>query len=284
MDAVPTIDTGHCTVPPPESPYLAHYGLRRAPFRLTAAGAFYTGAGRGEALAALAYALRAEDGLILLTGEVGTGKTTVLRALLSSPPPGVRLAYLCDPALTPAQALPAVAAELGLELGRGAASARWSRVQQALVEWYGSGVRAAVLIDEAHRLPPATLERVRLLSNLEGDGGRLLQIVLAGQPELVSLLKRPALRALRDRVGLHLRLRPLATGEVRDYVRRRLAHAGAQASPFTPAALALLARAARGRPRRVNLLADRALLAAYAGGRAAAGMRHVLRAALELRA
>ncbi|GAA5179183.1 hypothetical protein GCM10025771_20590 [Niveibacterium umoris] len=262
--------------------YLEHFGLNAPPFRITAdPDYFYDGAERGATLDALLFALRFEEGVIKVTGEVGAGKTMLLRMLLERLPPDTIAVWLANPSLTPAELLHTIAEQIGANTGDAAQKpAQLDRIQQGLIDLYATGRRVIVLVDEAHAMPPASLEQIRLLSNLETPRHKLLQIVLFGQPELDALLAQPAQRPLRDRITHHFALAPLTRDETRAYLYHRLQAAGHRGRPpFSAAAMNAIARSARGLTRRINILADKALLAAFAASRHDVGVQEVRRAA-----
>ncbi len=260
--------------------YLRHFGLSAPPFRITPdTRCFFAGAGRGAVLDALEYAVTSGEGIVKLVGEVGSGKTMLCRMLAERLPDEVELVYLADPALGPEEILRAIALELGLPAAGNGRLDCMHALQHALIERHADGRRVVVFIEEAQAMPAETLEAMRLLSNLETRTEKLLQIVLFGQPELDRLLAADGLRQLRDRIVHHLELRPLDARDTRDYLEHRLRAAGLTgALPFTPAAIRLLARRSRGLLRRIHVLADRALLAAYAGGSQRVGWREMRRA------
>ena len=263
--------------------YIRHYGLREKPFSLTPDPRFlYLSASHREALAHLVYGIEQGEGFIAVTGEVGTGKTTLCRTLLERIGAGAEVAYLFNPRLDGRELLQAIHRELDLP-AEGSRAELMDRLNRFLLETSRRGRRVLVLVDEAQNLPVDTLEELRLLSNLETSTEKLLQIVLFGQPELDALLDSHALRQLRQRIGVRWRLDPLSDTEARDYVRHRLrVAAGCESDLFSPAALRELRRRSRGVPRLVNLLADRALLAGYADGSARVERVHVGRAAREI--
>ncbi len=263
--------------------YIRHYGLREKPFSLTPDPRFlFLSTSHREALAHLLYGIEQGEGFIAVTGEVGTGKTTLCRTLLERLGPDAEVAYLFNPRVSGIELLEAVHRELGLP-GEGTRAQLPDRLNGFLLEMSRAGRRVLLLVDEAQNLPVETLEELRLLSNLETTTEKLLQIVLFGQPELDALLDSPALRQLRQRIGVRWRLDFLSDPEASDYVRHRLRiAAGGDADLFTPAALRELRRRSRGVPRLVNLLADRALLAGYADGSQRVERAHVGRAAREI--
>ena len=248
--------------------YLDHFGLTEPPFRITPhTDFFFAGADRGAVLDALCYALEHEEGIIQVSGEVGSGKTMLCRMLLQrleARGRGGDTVYLANPSLSREEILAAIAADLGLELPDRSPHGTTRALQQALLERYAQGRRVVLLIDEAQAMPGPALEEVRLLSNLETPREKLLQIVLFAQPELDTRLADPALRPLRERITQHFQLQPLARPDVAAYLEFRLRAAGYRGpNPFTPAAVGRIARSSAGLTRRINILADKALLAAF---------------------
>ncbi|WP_265420761.1 ExeA family protein [Aeromonas salmonicida] len=251
--------------------YLNHFGLQEAPFGLTPNTGFYYGLPpHEEALQVLNWALAQEEGFIKVTGEVGTGKTLLCRKLLSelgSEAHPVRLAWLPNPHLTPAELRTALALELGLSVREGAELDLTDRIHRHLISLHQQGSRVVVLIDEAQALPDETLEAIRLFGNLETESNKLLQIVLFGQPELDARLAKPHLRQLRQRIGFSYCLRPLRFDETRAYLEHRLQISGYRGAPlFAGRAMRLLWRASRGIPRLINILAQKCLMLAYGQG------------------
>ena len=259
-------------------PYLSFFGLHEPPFRLVPdTGCFFTGAERGCTLRALVHAVTQGEGIVRIIGEVGAGKTMLCRMLLQELPPSVNVIYLAVPSLDRREVLRALARELGLACQPDFDPHELlAALQTELIRRHGQGFRVAVLVDEAHAMPAEALEQVRLLSNLETRTDQLLQIVLFGQPELNVLLERPELRALCDRIKHTFHLAPMDASEVAAYLELRLRNAGyAGNSLFRPASIRALTRAAGGLARRVNILADRCLLAAYAHDSRTVQPRHV---------
>lgn len=251
--------------------YLNHFGLQEAPFGLTPNTGFYYGLPpHEEALQVLNWALAQGEGFIKVTGEVGTGKTLLCRKLLSelgSEAHPVRLAWLPNPHLTPAELRTALALELGLSVREGAELDLTDRIHRHLISLHQQGSRVVVLIDEAQALPDETLEAIRLFGNLETESNKLLQIVLFGQPELDARLAKPHLRQLRQRIGFSYCLRPLRFDETRVYLEHRLQISGYRGAPlFAGRAMRLLWRASRGIPRLINILAQKCLMLAYGQG------------------
>jgi MSHA biogenesis protein MshM len=256
--------------------YLEHFGLNEPPFRITPhTDFFFDGADRGATLEALLYAVMHDEGIVKVSGEVGSGKTMLSRVLMERLPAEVVTIYLATPSLARDEILQAIADELGLKLAERRTVAL-RELQEHLIKLYAAGRRVVILIDEAHAMPEETLEQVRLLSNLESNRHKLLQIVLFGQPELDATLAKASLRQLRDRVTHGFRMRPLAVAEVARYLGFRMRAAGYRGPDvFAPRAATRIARASEGLTRRINILADKALLAAYSQGSHAVTDRHV---------
>jgi MSHA biogenesis protein MshM len=255
--------------------YLEHFGLDEPPFRITPhTDFFFDGAERGATLEALAYAVLHDEGIVKLSGEVGSGKTMLCRMLMERLPAEVETIYLATPSLARDEILHAIADDLELKLSE-RRSVGLRELQEHLIQLYGAGRRVVILIDEAHVMPEDTLEQVRLLSNLESSRHKLLQIVLFGQPELDATLAKPSLRQLRDRITHSFRMRPLAAAEVAKYLAFRMRAAGYRGPDvFAPRAASRIARASGGLTRRINILADKSLLAAYSESAHAVTERH----------
>ena len=265
--------------------YETQFGFRRAPFSLTPDPRFlYLSAHHREALAHLLYGVGEGGGFVQLTGEVGTGKTTLCRSVLEQAPEKVDLALVLNPRLTPLELVATVCDELGAVYPAETTSnkALVDTLTRRLLEGHAAGRRAVVVIDEAQNLDAAALEQIRLLTNLETPTQKLLQIVLIGQPELQELLARPDLRQLAQRITARYHLPALSREETTAYVRHRLRVAGGSPDLFTPAALRLLHRVTGGVPRRINILCDRALLGAFAQEALRVGTRLVRGAAREI--
>jgi type II secretory pathway predicted ATPase ExeA len=257
--------------------YLEHFGLREPPFRITPhTDFFFDGADRGATLDALLYAIQHEEGIVKVVGEVGSGKTLLCRVLIERLPKHVETIYLADPSFTRDEILYAVAEELKIEFSRERATIALRALQDRLIASYAEGRRTVILIDEAHAMPEDTLEQVRLLSNIETSRHKLLQIVLFGQPELDEMLALPSMRQLKDRITHSFRMRPLSQAEAAHYLSFRMRAAGYRGPDlFAPHAVALIARASGGLSRRINILADKALLAAFSEGAHAVTARQV---------
>ncbi len=261
--------------------YLDHYGLREAPFRLTPlTDFFFPGAKRGATVEALVYAVLHDEGIVKVSGEVGAGKTMLCRVLIERLPDTADTVYVANPTLEPDALLRTIANELGLSLPSTDVVTTLSAIQDDLIARHAAGRRVVVLIDEAHAMPAASLEQIRLLSNLETGRHKLMQLVLFGQPELDTLLDTRAMRPLKDRITHHFRLDPLSPDEVSDYLDFRMRAAGYRGPEvFSPAAARRLATIATGLTRRVNVLADKALLAAFTQNMHAVNPSHVKTAA-----
>lgn len=248
--------------------YLAHFGLREPPFRITPhTDFFFSGANRGPTLEALIYAITQDEGIVKVSGEVGSGKTMLCRMLLEKLPEDVETIYLANPSLSRQEIVAAIADELGIPADGRSTHSLTRALQDALVQRYGAGKRVVVLIDEAHAMPAESLEEIRLLSNLESKSAKLLQIALFAQPELDERLAASDMRQLRERVTQHFNLAPLKPGDVAAYIEFRLRAAGYRGpNPFADEAVSEIARASEGLSRRINILADKALLAAFSAG------------------
>ncbi|MDX9994309.1 MAG: AAA family ATPase [Rhodocyclaceae bacterium] len=263
--------------------YLEHYGLAEAPFRITPhTDFFFAGANRGATLEALIYAITHDEGIVKISGEVGSGKTMLCRVLMERLPQSVVVVYLANPSLSRDDILYALADELGIEVPEQSRAATVMRtLQEHLVGLYSEGKQVVVLIDEAHAMPMETLEEIRLLSNLESNRHKLLQLVLFGQPELDETLARDDMRQLRERITHNFKLEPLVREDIDRYLDFRMRAAGYHGpSVFAPPAIKLIAKASAGLTRRINILADKALLASFAAGIHQVGVREV-RAAIK---
>ena len=263
--------------------YLAHFGLSQPPFKITAHTEFFYGGGnRGAILDALIYAIRQGEGIIKVSGEVGSGKTMLCRMLQERLPAEVETVYLANPSVSPDEILHAIAFEMQLSLPREASRLEvMQALQDYLLERHAQGKQVVVFVEEAQGMPLATLEEIRLLSNLETQHYKLLQIVLFGQPELDRNLSSPEIRQLKERITHSFALKPLTAAEIRDYLMFRLRAADYHGPDlFGPAVIKLIARASKGLTRRVNIIADKTLLAAFAENTHTLTAKHV-RAAIE---
>ena len=247
--------------------YTSFFGLTEKPFAITPDPRYlYLSERHAEALAHLLYGINESGGFIQLTGEVGTGKTTVVRTLLSRVPHHADVAVILNPRVTPVEFLLTICEEHGLPIAdadRDSVKQMVDALNRRLLNAHAEGRRIIVLVDEAQNLSIDVLEQVRLLTNLETPTQKLLQIILIGQPELRELLDRTDLRQLAQRITGRYHLKPLSREETKGYVRHRLRVAGATEDFFTPGALVELHRLSLGIPRVINVACDRALLGAY---------------------
>mgnify|MGYP001764986657 CR=1 FL=1 len=263
--------------------YLAHFGLTEYPFSLTPdTGYFFPGAGAQGALNTLLVALESGEGLIKIVGEVGSGKTLLCRHLLNAlEAQDWATAFIPNPNLTPAALNQALLAELGGDMKRGLSYGLNKALESRLLELAQQNRRAVALIDEAQAIPLESLEALRLVTNLETEKRKLLQIVLFGQPELDQHLADPSVRQIRSRIVFHDTLIPLGALETPAYLTHRSQQAGAPDSLFTPASASALHRRSGGLPRLLHILAHKSLLLAYGEGAHAVLPRHVRLAALD---
>ena len=257
--------------------YLDHFGLTQAPFKITPhTEFFFSGANRGATLDALIYAIRAGDGLVKVTGEVGAGKTMLCRVLAERLPESVETIYLAIPSLTRDEILHAIANDLKLKTRGLNTAAVLAKLQEHLIKLHERGRQVVVLIDEAHAMPLDTLEELRLLSNLETNRDKLLQIVLFGQPELDHTLAKPHMRQVKERITHSFFLRPVPQKDIGEYLNFRLRAAGYHGSDvFSARCISMITAVSEGLMRRVNILADKTLLAAYADDTHTVAPKHV---------
>ncbi len=266
--------------------YTSFFGLQEKPFAITPDPRYlYLSERHAEALAHLLYGINEAGGFIQLTGEVGTGKTTVIRSLLEQLPGHADVALILNPRVTPAEFLLTICEELHVpvpESGRGSTKTLMDLLGRHLLDTHASGRRVVLIVDEAQNLSTQTLEQVRLLTNLETATTKLLQIILIGQPELRELLDQPELRQLAQRITGRYHLNPLSREETAGYVKHRMRIAGATAEVFTPSALREIHRLSGGIPRVINVICDRALLGAFTQEEHRAGANLVRQAASEV--
>ena len=260
--------------------YLNHFGLNEPPFRITPhTDFFFGGANRGATLEALLYAITHDEGIVKVSGEVGSGKTMLCRVLMERLPAQVQTILLANPSLSRDEILYAIGEELDLKPVGERLSVLLLKLQEHLISLYGENQRVVLLIDEAHAMPQETLEQIRLLSNLETGHAKLLQIVLFGQPELDEHLNLPHMRQLKERITHSFRLEPLLRSDVEAYLEFRMRAAGYRGpSVFSPEAVRRIVKASQGLTRRVNILADKSLLAAFADNEHGITAKHVDRA------
>lgn len=258
--------------------YYEHFGLNQAPFKITPNTDFFFGGGnRGPILEALIYAVTHGEGIIKVSGEVGSGKTMLCNMLMQRLPDNVETVYLANPSVSPAEILHAIAFELHLDIDRQATRLEVMQAVQAyLLKRHADGKRVVIFVEESQGMPLATLEEMRLLSNLETKNDKLLQIVLFGQPELDENLRLPNIRQLRERITHSFGLAPLTVAEVREYLMFRLRAAGYHGPDlFADNVVKLIARASGGLTRRINLITDKTLLAAFSENTHTIKARHV---------
>ncbi len=265
--------------------YIAYFGLSDEPFSLTPDPRYlYMSQRHREALAHLLYGIGEGGGFVQLTGEVGTGKTTLCRCLLEQLPAHVDAALILNPALTEVELVAAICDELRVTYPAGTHSLKVlvDALNAHLLAAYARGRRTVLIVDEAQNLARPVLEQIRLLTNLETARDKLLQIILIGQPELQQVLEQADLRQLAQRITARYHLLPLSRAETAAYIEYRLAVGGQKRALFAPAAVRAIHAAAGGVPRLINILCDRALLGAYAGGQPAVDRAIVRRAAREV--
>ena len=265
--------------------YTQHFNLAEPPFSIAPNPRYlYLSPQHREALAHLLYGIGNGGGFVALTGEVGTGKTTLCRCLLEQLPEDVDIALVFNPRLNSRELLASICDELHIAYPAGKASLKQliDVLNRHLLDAHARGRRTIVLIDEAQNLSFEVLEQIRLLTNLETNRAKLLQIILVGQPELNHLLERPDLRQLSQRITARYHLDPLSGPETDDYIRHRLAVSGARSPIFSRAAVAEIYRRSGGIPRLVNVVCDRALLGAYSLGKTEVDRAIVRKAAREL--
>jgi len=248
--------------------YKSFYNLQRNPFEITPDPSFLFPTTRhNEALASLYYGVTAHRGFVVLTGEVGTGKTLILRSLLGLlQRRDVAFALVFNPTLSPVEFMRYIARDFGLPVGDKAKDELIHVLNGFVLQRHQRGLTTLLVVDEAHHLSPEILEEIRLLTNLETSQRKLLQIVLAGQPELDQKLDSHELRQLKQRIALRCHLEPLNLNENREYMRRRLRIAGAPAAAevFSGPAIEAVFRHSRGIPRLINTICENALLSGYA--------------------
>lgn len=257
--------------------YLTFFSLTEDPFRLTPDTAyFYPSQGHNEIISSLNYAIEQKEGFSLLVGEPGTGKTTLLRVLMDGWKGKAEVALIITPRLSPEEFLQSVLEDLNVTLPAASKNEMLKAFRDILVERSASGKRVLIVVDEAQNLPDDTLEELRLLSNLETEKEKLLQIILIGQMELKDRLEAQALRQLNQRITVRATLKPLTSSETWDYINYRLVRAGRGGTIFDEGSKKLIFQASGGIPRLINLIASRALMAAYVEGSTLVKKNHVL--------
>jgi general secretion pathway protein A len=263
--------------------YTKFFGLKEKPFEITPDPRFlYLSENHREALANLAYAVNEGKGFTVITGEVGTGKTTLVQMLLSRLDGQTRTANLFNPRLSAKDFLRYICDDLGLETdGKESKGQLLTLLHEFLLGCYSRKEKVILIVDEAQTLTPTLLEEVRLLTNLETARSKLVQVILLGQPELDKTLDDPSLRQLKQRVSIRYNIHPLSRDETREYIKNRLKIAGARnASLFDESAVRLIYNYSKGLPRLINIVCDNALLVGYAEGERIIGksvIREVIR-------
>jgi len=258
--------------------YYEHFGLSQAPFKITPNTDFFFGGGnRGPILEALIYAITQGEGIVKVTGEVGSGKTMLCSMLQTRLPAHVETVYLANPSVSPEEILHAIAFELQLDIPRDASRlAVMHAIQDHLLKRHAEGKRVVLFVEESQGMPIATLEEIRLLSNLETKSDKLLQIVLFGQPELDDNLRGNSIRQLKERITHSFRLEPLTAAETREYLMFRLRAAGYRGPDlFSDGIIREIARISGGLTRRINLVTDKALLAAFSENTHSVRQKHL---------
>jgi general secretion pathway protein A len=265
--------------------YETHFGLQRKPFTMTPDPSFFFQThGHREALAALLYAVREEKGFIVLTGDAGSGKTTLLSSLLRMiPSTQAVFSLVFNPTVSPDEFLELALLDFGIEEIRSSKAWRLHKLQEVVMEAHTAGRTCVLVVDEAHKLSAEVLEEIRLLTNFENAERKLLQIVLAGQPELRNTLNAENLRQLKQRIAVRCQLQALSGAEVVQYIHFRWLKAGGrQELPFDQDALQIIAHVSGGLPRVINALCDNALLLIYGAGDAIVTAVHVRQVARDL--
>jgi len=264
--------------------YYDYFGLKQAPFKITPdTSLFFPGGDRGAILDALIYAIISGEGIVKLVGEVGSGKTTLCRMLEKELPANVEIVYLANPSLSPDNILHAIAFELDLKVQAEDSRLKvMQELQNYLLERHAENKQIVVFVEEAQSMPIATLEEIRLLSNLETAQNKLLQIVIFGQPELDTMISKPEIRQLKERITYSFYLSPFKFDDVKDYINSRLRSCGYRSVDlFNEKAIKTISKYSNGLLRRINILSDKALLACYADNANVVTVKHVRLAARE---
>ena len=262
--------------------YYDYFGLNQPPFRITPdTNLFFPGANRGAILEALIYAVGNGEGIVKVVGEVGSGKTMLCRMLEQELPERVEVVYIANPSLAPENILHVIAFELKLQVSPNTSRLEvMHALQEFLLARHAENRQVVVFVEEAQGMPIATLEEIRLLSNLETRQNKLLQIVLFGQPELDEKLALAEIRQLKERITYSFQLSPFNSNDIRDYLNSRVRACGYRAVElFSPGAVQSIANYSHGLVRRINIVADKSLLAAYADSSIQVSKAHVVKAA-----
>ena len=265
--------------------YKEHFGLKEPPFSIAPDPRYlYLSEQHREALAHLVYGIKSEGGFVLLTGEVGTGKTTVCRCLLEQIPESSNIAFILNPKVSVEELMAVICDELGISYPEGNTSNKVfvDAINAYLLDAYAGGRRTVLILEEAQNLSPAVLEQIRLLTNLETNQQKLLQIIMIGQPELKEILSRADMLQLSQRITARYHIGPLPEEEVGAYVKHRLVVAGSNSTLFPDRIIGRLYRLSRGIPRLINIICDRALLGAYVQGKDRVDRKTLIRAAREV--
>ena len=265
--------------------YKEHFGLKELPFSIAPDPRYlYLSEQHREALAHLVYGIKSEGGFVLLTGEVGTGKTTVCRCLLEQIPESSNIAFILNPKVSVEELMAVICDELGIGYPEGNTSNKVfvDAINAYLLDAFARGRRTVLILEEAQNLSPEVLERIRLLTNLETNRQKLLQIIMIGQPELKEILSRPDMLQLSQRITARYHIGPLSEEEVGAYVNHRLAIAGSKSALFPDRIIGSLYRLSRGIPRLINVICDRALLGAYVQGKEKVDRKTLTTAAREV--
>ncbi len=261
--------------------YLEYFGLKRPPFKITPdASMFYDGGARGNALDALIYAILNGEGIVKVVGEVGSGKTMLCRMLELKLPPEVEIVYIANPNISAEHILHTIAIELDISVDESSSRLEvMQKLQHFLLERHKNGYQIVVFVEEAQGMPIATLEEIRLMSNLETDQDKLLQIVLFGQPELDENLQQPQIRQLKERITHSFFLSPFTPEEVHKYLNFRMTVAGYHGPDiFSPKIARLICKHTGGLLRRINIVSDKVLLSAFAQQTHNINRKHVVAA------
>ncbi len=262
--------------------YYDYFGLNQAPFKITPdTNLFYPGGNRGAILEALIYAICSGEGIVKVVGEVGSGKTMLCRMLQKELPDTVEIVYLANPSLSPENILHAIAFELKLPVQSSTSRLIvMNKLQQYLLQKHSINQQVVVFVEEAQSMPIVTLEEIRLLSNLETQQNKLLQIILFGQPELDEMISKSEIRQLKERITYSFLLSPFKINDIREYLNSRLRACGyCSGEIFNQAAVKVIRKYSKGLVRRINILADKSMLAAYASNTAQIKAIHVKQAA-----